>query len=83
MRSLSGIVAVHATHMRQKVMSNSHARRGMASGNFTGYALAVCAARRQPANFTRATADSGIGSYRAKVRVNEAAPCESERKSIA
>lgn len=37
----------------------------------------------QPADFTRAAADSGIGSYRAKVRVNDAAPCESERKSIA
>jgi hypothetical protein len=55
----------------------------VASGNCTGYAFAVCAARRQPADFTRATADSGIGSYRAKVRVNEADPCESERKSIA
>jgi hypothetical protein len=43
----------------------------------------LCAQRRQPADFTRAAADSGIGSYRTKVRVNEADPCESERKSIA
>jgi hypothetical protein len=56
------------------VISKSYAGHDMASGNCTGYALAVCAAGRQPADFTRAAADSGIGSYRAKVRVNDAAP---------
>lgn len=37
----------------------------------------------QSTDFTRAAADSGIGSYLAKDRVNEAAPCDSERRSIA
>ena len=38
---------------------------------------------RQCVDFTRAAADSGMGSYRTKERVNEAAPCKSERKSMA
>ena len=79
---MTTIAPAQASNTGQGEVSPSCTDRGVASANSLAYPAAVTMLC-QPADFTRDAADSGIGSYRAKARVNEAAPCDSERKSIA